>query len=81
MEISYAPGENLPAKRNGSYSILSVNSEFETFDSLFVVRSVSGNNVSCKVVEADSKNLDYNINWVHSFSIAFVTLKINEYLS
>ena len=59
---------------------VTVNSHFEAFDSLFIVVSIAQNNVRCKVVEA-GEDETYNNESEHTFSIAFVRHKINEYLS
>ena len=59
---------------------VTVNSHFEAFDSLFIVVSITQNNVRCQVVEA-GEDETYNNESEHTFSIAFVRHKINEYLS
>ena len=70
------PQRPRPAPEDYSHLI---NSEFEAFDSLFLVTSISENNLLCTVTEGAENEL-YVTGSSHTFTLAFVQQKINEYL-
>ena len=56
-----------------------INSEFEAFNTLFVVTSIVQNNADCRVSEG-GENEFYFTGSSHTFTIAFAQQKVNEYL-
>ena len=56
-----------------------INSEFEAFNTLFVVTRIVQNNADCRVSEGGENEL-YFTGSSHTFTIAFVQQKVNEYL-